>query len=151
MLWTAVWPASGRTEYTPLCLPAEAGEFAAVNRNPDKQPMEGSRTAPDPSVASFLLFEGVVEAHPEQIHGEAVVDVIQREIAIFGANTRRRTRRYPGGGAGHARVAPLAEVHVVVFRSDRPRSAEIVVKPGADIPAAGLEVLAAGDAGRCSR
>src|SRR5208283_4689764 len=105
------------------------------------------RPAPAPSVASVFLLEGVVEAHPEQVHGEAVVDVIQRKIAICGANTRR----YPGGGAGHTRVAALAEVHVVVFRGDRPRSAQPVVKPGADIVAAGLEVLAAGDAGRCSR
>ena len=87
-----------------------------------------------------LSAKPVVEAHPEHIHGEAVVDVIQRQVGVGVANCSL------GGGAGKRRVGSLAEVHVVVFRRDRPRSAQPVVKAGADIEAAGLEVLAAADA-----
>jgi hypothetical protein len=64
------------------------------------------------------------------------VDVIQRKIRVIGANLRYGSL---GGRARERGVGPLAEVHVVVLRVERPRSLYSVVKTDADIEAARLE------------
>src|SRR6202044_1051947 len=82
-----------------------------------------------------------MEAHPEHVHGEAIVDVIQRKIGVSVAKLRPSL----GSGTGERGIRSLAEVHVVVLRCERPRPLYIVIDSEADVITAGLVVLAAAE------
>src|SRR5450631_826391 len=85
-----------------------------------------------------MTAEPVVEAHPEQVRGETVMNIVERKIG------EGRAGRC-GRGAGGRGVLAFAEVRVQIFGLEGPWAPETVLGADADDPAGRREVLAAAE------
>src|SRR5580692_7188425 len=93
-----------------------------------------------PSGSKFPVAEPVVDAYPECIGGESIVNAVEGDTGERCAG-RGCARASPGG------FGPFAEMYTEILRRNRPRAIQSVFETAACRPAGGCKAFAAVERG----